>query len=521
MKSSTRAMLWGALIGVPLGLSNLVVGLKVGLGVGVALTAVGFAAVLRRTPLFPTLSPEDAAMLQSVASAAGYSAGSATASVLAAQLLAGEPLSWPLACAWTLGVALFGTGLGWTWHRGALSLPFPSATAAAASITASWTSKEAPERTGPRAWLLSSALGLAVTLARRVLQWLPMTALSTGSFGLGVDLSPLAFGIGALLGLRLALSIALAGLAVALVEGPALGFADLGALAGWNVWPATALLSAAALTHLVAGLRWKGTFDLTARRALASSFLPGVALGALCVFGFGAPWWSAALAVLATPLACAVSIRMTGETDVTPGAPLAMGLQVLFGLFAPFSPGVQLASAGVLAGASASAADLVSDVKTGTLVGLAPRRQLTAQLVGAVVGALVAGPALLVLTRGQVGTSLWPAPAGQMFLATGRAAAGEAPLAGGVLTACVVALALGVVLALLERHERWGTWVPSPMGLGLALLVPPSLAVAMGVGAVVAAALGKRKWLVAAASGLMLGETVGELSAALHDAFKS
>lgn len=513
-------MAWGAVIGVPLGLSNLVVGLKVGLGVSVALTAVGFAAVLRRTPLFPTLSPHDAAMLQSVASAAGYSAGSATASVLAATLLAGASVTWPLAIGWTLGVATFGTALGWTWHRGAMELPFPSATAAATSITSTWTRREAADRAGPRAWLAGTVFGLALTSMKRVAKWLPATALPVGTLGLGVELSPLALGIGALVGLRLGLSIGLAGVAVALVEGPALGFTELGALAGWNVWPATALLSAAALTHLAAGLRLRGAFDHTARRALAWSFVPGLALGALCVFGFGAPWWAAALAVLSTPLACVVSIRMTGETDVTPGAPLAMVLQLAFGALAPFSPGVQLASAGVLAGASASAADLVSDVKTGTLVGLEPRRQLTAQLVGAVVGALVAGPALVLLTRGKLGTELWPAPAGQLFLSTGRAAAGEAVLSAGARLACGLALVLGAGLALIERHPRWGKKVPSPMGLGLALLVPPSLAVTIGLGAWAGHALRKRPWLVAAASGLMLGETAGELAAAVRDAME-
>ena len=508
-------MLWGALIGVPLGLSNLVVGLKLGLGISVALTAVGFAAVLRRTPLFPTLSPHDAAVLQSVASAAGYSAGSATASVLAAHLLAAEPLSWPVACAWLLGSALFGTALGWVWHRGALALPFPSATAAAESIKASWTgtdgSDAAKRTTTTRSWLVSTTAGLIITLLKRGPRVLPETIFSRGTFGLGVDLSPLAFGIGALLGLRLGLSIAIAGLLVALLEGPLLGFENLGDLAGWNVWPATALLTSAALTHVLAGLRLTGVFDHTARRALAWAFLPGAALALLCVFAFHAPWWSALGAMLATPLACAVSIRMTGETDVTPGAPLAMALQLLFGAVAPFSAGVQLASAGILAGASASAADLVSDVKTGALVGLEPRRQLVAQVVGCVVGALVAGPALLLLTQGQVGTELWPAPAAQMFLATGRAAAGEAVLSVGCQLGCAVAVLAGVGLSLLGRHERWGTVVPSPMGIALALLVPPSMAVTLGLGALVAWKLGKRAWLASAAAGLMLGESVGSL----------
>ncbi len=518
-------MFWGALIGVPLGLCNLVVGLKLGLGVGVALTAVGFAGALRRTPLLPTMGPEDAALLQSVASAAGYSAGSAVASVLAAMVLAGVTPSWPVALGWTLGVALFGTALGWAWHVSAVKLPFPSATAAAEAIKTLWKvgAPEAPASSA-RPWLLATGGAVVFTVLRRIVKVVPSTVLSRGAYGLGIDLSALALGVGMLLGLRVGLSTALTGVFVAVVEGPwlfsqgQLGSADLGGLAGWNVWPATALITAAAVTHLLAGLRVSAAVERPEPRALLWSLLPGSALGLLCVFAFGAPLWAAALVVLATPLACVVSIRMTGETDATPGAPLSMGLQLLFGAVLPFSPGVSIASAGVLAGASASAADLVSDVKTGTLVGLAPRRQLVAQLIGCVVGALVAVPAFLFLAKSELGGTVWPAPAAQMFLAAGRAASGAAGLGWGLRLASVIAAVVGVMLALLERRERVAARIPSPMGMGLALLVPPSMAVTIGVGALLGFWARKHASLPSIASGLMVGESVGELTAAVNDA---
>lgn len=522
-------MVWGAVIGVPLGLCNLVLGLKLGLGVGVALTAVGFAGALRRTPLLPAMAPQDAALLQSVASAAGYSAGSAVASVLAAMVLAGVTPSAPVALGWTLGVAVFGTALGWAWHAGALRLPFPSATAAGETIKALWRERDANTPvTGARPWLIATALAAGFTTLRRVMKVVPSTVFSRGTYGFGLDLSALALGVGVLLGARVGLSTALAGVFVGLVQGPwlagqgQLSSADLGGLAGWNVWPATALITAAAATHLLAGLRLSAAVERPDARALSWSLLPGGLLGLLCVAVFDAPWWAAVLVVLATPLACVVSIRMTGETDATPGAPLAMGLQLLFGAALPFSPGVSIASAGVLAGASASAADLVSDVKTGTLVGLAPRRQLIAQLIGCGVGALVAVPAFLFLARGgALGSATWPAPAAQMFLAAGRAASGEAGLGRGVLVACFGAALLGVVLALLERSEKLAPRVPSPMGLGLALLVPPSMAITIGLGALVGIWASKYPGMPAIASGLMVGETAGELAAALNDAVGS
>ena len=263
--ADARAMGWGAVLGVPLGLSNLVIGLKLGFAVSVALTAVGFAGALRRSPLAPDLTPADAALLQSVSSAAGYSAGSATASVLAATFLAGATPSWPVLLAWTLSVAVFGTLLGWAWQGGALALPFPSATAAAESIHSLWRTGAAASQ--PRhEWGLAAGVGLSFTLVRRLTAWLPPTLGRAGAWGFGFEPSLLAVGIGALLGPRLGLSLALGALLVVGVEGPllaaTLGAPDPAALMAWNVWPATALLTAAASTHVLA--------SLTPRRASAA-----------------------------------------------------------------------------------------------------------------------------------------------------------------------------------------------------------------------------------------------------------
>ncbi|MFZ5442332.1 MAG: OPT/YSL family transporter, partial [Myxococcota bacterium] len=304
------------------------------------------------------------------------------------------------------------------------------------------------------------------------------------------------------------------------LEGPlvasALGLSDAGALGAWNVWPATALLTAAASTHFVSSLALKQATSMPVRGdALRWALLAGAGAGLVCVFGFDAPWWAALLAVVLAPLACVIVIRMAGETDVTAGLPLAMGLQVLFGLALPFGVGAHLASAGVLAGATATAADQVGDVKTGTLVGLEPRRQLVGQLLGCVVGSVVAVAGFVLLTAGKVGDARWPVPAAQQFLALGRAASGEAGLDARLLVAVGGAAVVGLLLALLER-TRWVRWLPSPMGLGVALLVPPALSLTIGVGAVLGFLLRRRRWLTGAAAGLMVGETVGELVATLR-----
>ena len=114
-----------------------------------------------------------------------------------------------------------------------------------------------------------------------------------------------------------------------------------------------------------------------------------------------------------------------------------------------------------------------------------------------------------------MGDARWPAPAAQQFLALGRAAAGAVVLDARLLTAAAGAASLGVGLALLER-SKWGPRLPAPMALGVALLVPPSLSLTLGAGAVLGWLLRRQRWVTGAASGLMVGETVGELVGALR-----
>ncbi len=70
-------------------------------------------------------------------------------------------------------------------------------------------------------------------------------------------------------------------------------------------------------------------------------------------------------------------------------------------------------SANVTGGVGLHAADLLSDMKTGYLLGASPRKQFFAQLLGVVVGAAAVVPAFRVLIPDAkvLGTELFPAPA--------------------------------------------------------------------------------------------------------------
>jgi len=92
--------------------------------------------------------------------------------------------------------------------------------------------------------------------------------------------------------------------------------------------------------------------------------------------------------------------RAVGETDLQPVGAMGKVMQLLFALISPpGAAGVQASvlqnvmSAGIAAGSAEASAELLSDFKTGYLLGANPRRQFLAQFAGVFFGTLVCVPA--------------------------------------------------------------------------------------------------------------------------------
>lgn len=554
---TVRALLLGAIVGVGLGVANLVFSLKTGLSVGVALTAVTLAGALRRTARVPFTIAEGT-MTQSLASAAGYSTGSTLASSAAAWvLLSGEPPPVLVLAAWTVLISVYGCLLAWPLKATFIDreqLPFPSGTAAAVALRSLWEQGLAAVKQA-RALLGSLAAAAAVTLLRDGPKLLPATIAPferAARWGFGVEVSLLALGAGALLGLRLGLTLLFGAIVTFAVLGPLwaerglLASADLGGVAGFSMWPGVALFAGAALAHfafmLVKLARPKGPKEPAAAPASAPAGLPLpgrlhllaiVAVAALLVLAahawFGLPWVAAVLAVgLAAP-ACLVSCRVTGETDVTPAGPLGQLSQLALG---PLQAGgaANAMGGGLTAGAAASAADLMSDLKTGALLEVEPRRQLAAQLLGCLLGGALIAPlfVLLVPSAAKLGSGGFPVPAAQVFASTARLLVeGASALPPHAAPVSLAALALGIVLAALEASSKWArTFLPSPTALGLSMLLPPSLSIAFAAGAVAAFVWARRRKLAAEtyappiAAGLIAGESLAGAGLAIRAALE-
>jgi uncharacterized oligopeptide transporter (OPT) family protein len=154
-------------------------------------------------------------------------------------------------------------------------------------------------------------------------------------------------------------------------------------------------------------------------------------------------------------------------------------------------------SANITAGAATSSADLLTDLKSGYLLGANPRQQFLAQFSGIFVGTVVTVLtfAVLVPDAQVLGTDQFPAPAAQTWsavaIALGRGLNSLEPVklwlifAGGV-----VGVLLQLAPAVLPKYQQY---LPSASGFGLAWVFNWYYALLFFLGALVALLIEKRK----------------------------
>jgi OPT family oligopeptide transporter len=257
----------------------------------------------------------------------------------------------------------------------------------------------------------------------------------------------------------------------------------------------------------------------------ASWFITGtLAAGAACVvLGhvlFGISWWMGILAVLVTFLLSMVAARATGETDITPIGAMGKITQLIYGAIAPSNITTNLMTASITSGAASHAADLLTDLKSGYLLGGNPRKQTISQLFGVVAGTLASVPAYMFVVQRhpeRLGSEALPAPAAKVWAGVAELLAkGIDALPTGAKEAIVVGAILGILLTLLEEFapKSWRPWIPSTTGLGIAGVIPAFNSIAMFGGALAAWIVTRRApklgetYVVPVSSGLIAGESL-------------
>jgi putative OPT family oligopeptide transporter len=191
--------------------------------------------------------------------------------------------------------------------------------------------------------------------------------------------------------------------------------------------------------------------------------------------------------------------------------------QLMYGVISPGNMTANLMTANVTGGCASHSADLLTDLKSGYLLGANPRKQFLAQLLGVFAGSLFAVPAYrLLVTPETLGSEALPAPAARIWAAVAEAFKnGLDALHPTAVTAIMVGLAVGALIPTLERFlPASRKFLPSPTGLGIAFVISGYNSVSMFIGAVIAWYLARKHphldeaYTVPVSSGLIAGESL-------------
>lgn len=566
---TVRAVIVGILIGGVMSLSNIYVFFKTGWSLGVTLTACIVAFAVFKAGEGLRLVKRPLGMLENnalttVASGAGYMTAGGNAAAFGALLMITtvRPSDVGL-IAWFGIIAALGVFAAIPIKRQLINkeaLAFPTGTATAETLrtihgagAGAGAGKNAAIALG-----ISIALAGALALLRDLWKlvpkaWTPSISMmghGIASWTLAIKTEVVLGAAGALMSFRTGWSLLIGGLINYLVLAPLLFERGLvkviddepvsyNGILDWTLWPGAAILVAAGLTSFALDYKSLGrtfsgigaVFDKRKRGPgvgidaveapdwwfPAGMLLLTPAIVALMYLMFDIPVWAALFAVPLAILMGFIAARVTGETDITPTKALGPVTQMVYGAVTPGNLTGNIMSANVTGGIGLHAADLLTTLKTGWLLGARPRHQLYAQLFGVLAGAAIIVPLFyLVVPISQLGTPDWPAPTALVWANVSTAFVdGIGALHSSKQLAIFVGLGVGVGMTLLEkvapRHVR--AYLPSPLGLGLAMIVPFSNSLGMFLGAAIAELIRRRfpsydGYVVPVASGLIAGESL-------------
>jgi uncharacterized oligopeptide transporter (OPT) family protein len=235
------------------------------------------------------------------------------------------------------------------------------------------------------------------------------------------------------------------------------------------------------------------------------------------------------LAVVATFFLALVASRATGETDITPTGAMGKITQLIYGVLAPGNMTTNLMTASITGGAAIHAADLLTDLKSGYILGANPRKQLIAQLWGVVAGTVFVVPAYFLLIKPEeIGSDKWPAPAAQVWAGVAKVLAkGLGALPTGAREGLLLGGLAGIVLAVIEElvPKEKKKYTLSSAAAGIAWVIPAYNSFSMFLGALLAWIYLQvnrpkaERYSLAVASGIIAGESlISVLVAALRAA---
>ena len=570
-----RAILMGGILGSIMSISNLYTSIKIGWGFGVAITAcvLSFVSWNFFRLIFPKLSQMtilENNCMQSTASAAGYSTGSTIGTAFGALLLiTGVHVNFYLMLAWTFLTACLGVFLAVPMKRQMINreqLTFPSGIAAAQTLKSLYAqSKESLNQARSLVIALFAGLGVGflklhnfnwlIKLPELILFKLSINNTNYSSFpGFGFEPSVLLIGAGMIIGLRVCVSMFIGSLILYLIFGPyVMGIHEIPGphklIGGWALWTGTAIMVTSGLTAFA--LQWKviaKSFDFKKNkqnsdqdnlakinqievptRWLIIGFVPlFIAMTLLEYFAFSISIPLGIVSIVLSAILALVACRATGETDVTPIGAMGKITQLTYAVAAPSNMTTNLMAASVTANIAINSADLLTDLKSGYLLGANPRKQFLAQFIGVFFGTISVVPAWYLMIPNKAALEHFNPPSTLMWKAVAEALAhGINYIPYTARWGLVIGGIIGIVLVLLERYAspKFKKFIPSSMGLGLAWIMPFSNTLAFFIGAMIAFIWSKINhknadiYNIPIASGLVAGESIMSAMIAIMQSF--
>lgn len=275
-----------------------------------------------------------------------------------------------------------------------------------------------------------------------------------------------------------------------------------------------------------------------------SLWLPGLLASALAALAgihllFALPLAEGLLAMLLALLVAVLAVRALGDTDINPVSGIGKLTQAAFAALAPGGVLPNLVAGAASEAAAQQAGDMMQDFKTAHLLGVCPRAQFWAMLIGSAVSCGVSTAAFVLFQSvydiGDPAGEL-PAPTAHVWLSMARLVSGHA-LPAAVVPFCYAAAAAGVVLAALpDATAAWrahrgarlvgreaavlsavDAWMPSGIGFAIGMYVQPVFVIPRVLGSLAeqvwlrVAPGSHRQLMLIVASGLVLGEGIAAL----------
>ncbi|KAI0397124.1 OPT oligopeptide transporter protein-domain-containing protein [Xylariaceae sp. FL0594] len=235
-------------------------------------------------------------------------------------------------------------------------------------------------------------------------------------------------------------------------------------------------------------------------------------------FGDLVPLYGTIIAVFMAMLLSIMGVRALGETDLNPVSGISKIAQLFFALIIPqtnkASVLINLIAGAVSEAGALQAGDLMQDLKTGHLLGAAPKAQFWGQIIGATVGAVVSAWIYRLYTAVyEVPGDLFQVPTAYVWIFTARLVTGKGlpHMAREFAIGAAVIFAVFTVLRTRGMGKRWYAYIPGGIAVAVGMYNVPSFTLARTIG-------GLMSWywrvrlkredtpLIVLASGFILGE---------------